>query len=340
MISVCEKCQRIKLNDEAPWSPRPSPNINARKGGFKAIEECDYCDGTIQEDPEVSSVEDKGRTELGDKVPEKAPAREEAGNGSANKDVVSVPKKARGRPPKVKGEAKPEAGRKEISEVSSEAKEPEIVETQKTLSIAKLDDKKAPIADKHHRALVECKKLMGKSLLEYCFHLREIKEKEYFKFYAESWYEYLSMPEIALDDTRARRLIRLVNVKEAMETQLSRHLNLEEISEARLTRDLLPCIDYDEEKGEIKNPKKVEELLDQARTLGHEDWQAEVSKAKPRVGGKKAKETQIATGALKDDKGNIIGQIVSVRANEENHYVNLRIQNSWIPNGPLKLTIE
>ena len=339
MISVCEKCQRIKLNDEAPWSPRPSPGINAKKGGFKAVEECDYCDGTIQEDPGTVG-EDRAAPAVGDKLPEKAPATEAPRDAIATKDVEVVPKKARGRPPKAKGEAKPEAGRKEVSEVSSKAKEPEIVSEQQELSIAKLDDKKAPIADRHHRALVECKKLMGKSLLEYCFHLREIKEKEYFKFYAESWYEYLSMPEIALDDTRARRLIRLVNVKEAMETQLSRHLNLEEISEARLTRDLLPCIDYDEEKGEIKNPKKVEELIDQARTLGHEDWQAEVSKAKPRVGGKKAQETQIATGALKDDKGNIIGQVVSVRANEENHYINIRIQNSWIPDGPLKLTIE
>jgi len=336
MISVCQKCLRIKVNDSAPWSPRPSPQINVKKGGFITVEECDYCDGTIQEEPGTVSGPER-RSEVPKKV-DPTPKKENTENGKGSAKVEEALKKPRGRPKKSQTTKESNEERKEVHTVP--AAETKVKEVQKTLDIAKLDERQAPIADKHHRALVECKKLMGKSLLEFCYHLREIKEKEYYKFYADGWYEYLSTPEIALDVTRATRLIELLDVKEAMERQLKRNLNLEEIAESRLTRDLLPCVDYDKKTKEIKNPQKVEELLDQARTLGHEDWQAEVAKAKPRVGGKKAKETRIATGPLKNGKGDIIGQVVSVRANDENHYVSLRIDNSWIPDGPLVLKIE
>jgi hypothetical protein len=299
---------------------------------LEPVEECDYCDGTIQENPGVV-VEEKGRTGTGNKVPEKADTTETTGDERKSQGVETVSKKDRVQSPKDKGEGKPEAGRKEVSTVP-------VQEEQTTLPTAKANEKLATLADKHHQALVQCKKLMGQSMLEFCRHLREIKDKELFKFYAESWYEYLSMPEIALDDTRARRLIRLINVKEAMEKQLGRNINIEEIAEARLTRDLLPCIQYDEETGEVKNVKAAETLLDQARTLGHEDWQAEVEKKKPKIAGKKASEVLIEAGPVTDEKGNIIGQLISVGANEENHYLRIRIANENIPQGALIVKIK
>ena len=326
MIKVCQKCMRVKLNDDAPWSPRPAPQVeNLPKNKLEAVEECDYCDGTIQANPGKGSV---GPAVL-EPVPEKVDSKSETkdkGNEDSDQESGEGTKESPS-----KGKLHKEG--RQVSTVRPEAPK----EEQKKLP----DEKLAVIADKHHQALVECKKLMGQSMMEFCKHLREIKDKELFRFYAQSWYEYLSMPEIGLDDTRARRLIRLINVKDAMEKQLGTDVNFDEISEARLTRDLLPCIQYNEETGEIKNIKVAETLIDQARSLGHEDWQAEVEKKKPRVGGKKACEVLIeAPSVITNEKGSPIGQLVSVSANDENHYLKIRIANENIPDGTLTIKIK
>jgi len=324
MIKVCQKCMRVKLNDDAPWSPRPAPQVeNLPKNKLEAVEECDYCDGTIQASP--------GR--VGVPVPKQVPEKVDSNPKTEDKEY-----KEGNRNSKEGTEASPPKGKeanKERSEISKVPKE--APEEQKKLP----DEKLAIIANKHHQALVQCKKLMGQSMMEFCKHLREIKDKELFRFYAGSWYEYLSMPEIGLDDTRARRLIRLINVKDAMEKQLGTEVNFDEIAEARLTRDILPCVQYNEETGEIKNIKTAETLLDQARSLGHEDWQAEVEKKKPRVGGKKACEVLIeAPCMVTNEKGSPIGQLVSVSANDENHYLKIRIANENIPDGTLTIKIK
>ena len=326
MIKVCQKCMRVKLNDEAPWSPRPTPTVqNLDKSKLEVVEECDYCDGTIQANPGrvgtgVASIE-----QVPEKVDSKPKTKDKGGEGVDKKGATGTKES----PSKGKEVVKE---RSEISKVQKEVPK----EAQKSLP----DEKLAVLADKHHQALVQCKKLMGQSLIEFCKHLREIQEKDLFRFYAQSWYEYLARPEVGLDDTRARRLIRLINVKDAMEKQLGSDMNFDEIAEARLTRDLLPCIQYDEEKGEVKNIKVAETLLDQARTLGHEDWQAEVEKKKPRVGGKKAIEVQIeAPQVVTNAAGTPIGQLVSVKANDENHFLKIRIANENIPDGPLVIKI-
>jgi hypothetical protein len=390
MIKVCEKCMRIKLNDNAPWSPRPSPQVSSMpKNKFETVEECDYCDGTIQEAPgkkhkETEEIEETERKEdtkgsEGNIEPNKEVGRnrqdDTTGSKENNESSGVLPKK-RGRPKgsrkKVDDESKraesgkdenppsnegndgersegngvEESGSPEAPEsddqghkgVESENEEKEVIQGK---IINNSEDQLATLANRHHQALVQCKKLMGQSMLEFCIHLREIKSKELFRFYANSWYEYLSMPEVGLDDTRARRLIRLINVKDAMEKQLDRPVNFDEISEARLTRDLLPCIQYDEDTGKIKNIKSAEELLDQARNLGHEDWQAEVEKKKPRVAGKKASEVLIeAPAPVMDNNGNPIGHLISVSANEENHYLRIRIANENISDGPLIIKVK
>ena len=324
MIKVCQKCMRVKLDDSAPWSPRPAPQVeNLPKNKVELVEECDYCDGTIQANP--GKVGTPVLIEVPEKVDIKAKGKDK-GNTDRNTDVKEGASK--GDP---KGKETPKE-RREVLKVSKEAPK----EEQRSLP----DEKLATIADKHHQALVQCKKLMGRALIEFCIHLREIREKDLFRFYADSWYEYLSMPEIGLDDTRARRLIRLINVKDAMEKQLGTKVNFDEIAEARLTRDLIPCIQYDEEKGEVKNIKVAETLLDQARSLGHEDWQAEVEKKKPRVAGKKATEVMIeAPCMITNAAGTPIGQVVSVKANDENHYLKIRIGNENISDRPLIIKI-
>jgi len=350
MIKVCQKCLRIKLNDTAPWSPRPSPQAASMpKSKLEPVEECDYCDGTIQEEPE-EKVRKTKKEVASDKSGEAERNVGELHNKGNDADVGKPEpdiehdkalKNENEQRPQDAPESNEEPDKVQDTRVEVTIEKPTKIVAHNRKTAATDDEKLAVVANKHHQALVECKKLMGQSMIEFCRHLREIKEKELFRFYANSWYEYLSMPEIGMDDTRARRLIRLINVKDAMEKQLGRDVNFDEIAEARLTRDLLPCINYDEEKGEIKNIKSAEELLDQARTLGHEDWQAEVEKKKPRVAGRKAAEVLIeAPSPVTDDKNNVIGQLVSVSANDENHYLRIRIANENIVDGPLTIRIS
>lgn len=195
-------------------------------------------------------------------------------------------------------------------------------------------------AHENHNALLSAKRLMGQSLLAFCNYLREMKSKEYYLCYADTWYEYLADPDIGIDDTRARRLIRLVTIKEALETSSGNEVDIAEISESRLTRDILPCIKFDEKKGEIKNEEEVKELLDSARSMGNNDWIAEVAKHKPTAGGKKAVEALIADGPVKNPDGDVVGYISSVKANEDCHFLKVKIDNSWIPEGPLVLHIQ
>lgn len=195
-------------------------------------------------------------------------------------------------------------------------------------------------AHEHHQALVAAKRLMGQSLMAFCTHLREMKVHKYYLAHAESWYEYLAQPDVGIDNTRARRLIRLVTVKEALEKGDNQELDISDISEGRLTRGVLPCIKFDEKKGVVKNEEEVKELLDKARSLGHNDWEAEVAKHKPTAGGKKQVEARISDGPIKNPEGTIIGHIISVKANEENHYLHIRINNGDIPDDTLIIHIE
>jgi hypothetical protein len=253
--------------------------------------------------------------------------------GQCGKDIPEEPK------PKKNGTAKkkePEQIPVLVESTPMEEKE-KLNLPKKTLSQSK---EYAKQAHENHQNLQLAKSLMGQALLKFAELLRESYEQEYYKAYSDSWDQYLSTPEISMDSSRARRLIRLSKIRDALEAQTGKPVELEDIAEYRLTRHLLPCVDFDEESGKIKNLDEVHELIEKARSLGHEDFEAEVGdhKTKSVQGG--LMEKRIQEGNIKDVDGNIIGKITSVYANEKNHYVKLRIDNAYIPDGKLTVIIE
>lgn len=198
-----------------------------------------------------------------------------------------------------------------------------------------MDEKLGAVAHEHHQALIACRKMMGRALIEFATHLKVIRDQELWRFYdVESWKEYLAMSDVDIDDSRSRRLIQLVETKEQLEKQLGHPVDIEGIPEYRLTRGLLPCIEVDKETGEIKNVEVAEELIAQARTLGCNDWAAEVEEKKSSGGGggqRAIPELLLkANTNLLDEEGNVIGVIVTARADENNHTLKIKIGNGYI----------
>jgi hypothetical protein len=222
------------------------------------------------------------------------------------------------------GEAPPQ----EQEEVGEVEEQNEVVQVEASEAS---DEKK--LAHNNHQTLVQCKRLMGEALLRFADALRESREKGYYRFYNESWKAYLSDPDIGVDDSRARRLIKLSKVKAVIEQQLGREVNFNEISEGRLCRNILPCIKLNEKIPEIENAEDVEGLLEKARTLGHDDFEAEIADYKTSQGGggdAPPVEKRIAEGPIQNEDGDTIGRITAVYANDKTHYLKVRIDNAYI----------
>ena len=118
----------------------------------------------------------------------------------------------------------------EAAVIEVEAKDPDEIMTVKEMAF------------ENHQCIIKTKKLMGEALLTFAGYLKDAKDNNYYgELGYESWNLYLSDPDIGIDGSRARRLIRLVNIKNALEAS-GAQVDFNEISEGRLTRLLLPCV--------------------------------------------------------------------------------------------------
>ena len=275
-ISLCAKCNRVKINDQE-WSEFPSKKITKDTKNVTVEDSCAYCLA-----------------------------------------VANIP-------------AKPVDNKEDITQV-------DIVQEFKPNKVKDAPEE----AHKNHSHIVVCKRLMGEALMDFADALNESKTNGYFKFYNESWEAYLSDADIGIDDSRARRLMLLSKSRAAMEKQLGRTVDFNEISEGRLCRELLHCIDYDKTTDTVKNIDDVEDLIDKARALGHEDFKAECDLYKSKKGDKnrdEPPEKRISEGPVNDAEGNVIGYISSCYANSRFHNLRIRIDNAHIPDDDLTIVI-
>lgn len=354
-LQACSKCLRIKYGGK--WSPNPSSQMKLGRKDVEYFDGCPLCLGETQcedpkDDPEDSGTDSSVDVRPGaQEEPKEADVQEEAGppeGGGTKKDdsgqaetttparttePSDTPK------PRKPGRLEREAQRREAKYRAERCEKPETDRPHFTKSIvpsADLDEALGQVAHEHHQALVQCRKIMGQALLEFCSHLKAIRDQELYKFYAhDTFKEYLATPEVDIDDSRARRLIQLIETKDRLEKQLGHTVDIEGIPEYRLTRGLLPCLDVDRKTGEIKNIEVAEELIEQARTLGCNDWSAEVERKKldrPGGGGKRPIPELLieANAMLVNAENNPIGVVVTARADETHHTLKIKIDNGYI----------
>jgi len=349
---------RIRMNASSTWSVNPSSQMKLGRKDVEYIDGCPLCNGEPQSSQEPSDgakttgASGSGNVRAGaqEKTQEDAVQEKERSSVRITTKVDDCPQ-AEGsqddrapKPTSDKATRKPgrlerEAERREAKYKEKKAEPCEAPADPKTqgslMPHPDEDEKMGIVAYQHHQALVACRKMMGKALIEFSVHLREMRDRELWKVYgSESWAEYLAQPEISMDRTQADRLVKLVNVKDQLERQLGKKLDLEGIDEYKLTRGVVQCLEVDKETGEIKNIEVAEELIEKARTLGGNDWAQVVEENKVRGGGgakSPPPELMIAPNTLLlDAEGNTIGVVVTSRANDVNHTLKIKIDNAYI----------
>jgi len=197
------------------------------------------------------------------------------------------------------------------------------------------------LAHENHNIIIACKKMMGAALIEFSNALRSSKENEYYKLYNESWEAYLASSELGIDRSRASRLIRLSMFCEAYKKKNGELPEIDDIAEGRICRLLLPSIDMDDKNIEIKNIDAADDLIEKARTLGHDDFAAECDehRNKERTSDEPPAEKRITEGPVHNAQGEIIGTITSVYANQRGHTLKMKIDNESILDESMTIVI-
>lgn len=346
-LKACSKCLRI--NTGSGWTPNPSSQLDRKRKDVDWSDGCPLCADQPQEPangaqriqpdaagdagalPEAPAQGGQGSEKSEGRKLAPAGDRPEAQGASGDGTPAGRPRRG--------GRLEREAERREAKAkrgpdcAANLAERPQPVKP--LMPGADMDEKLGAVAHEHHQALIACRKMMGRALIEFATHLKAIRDQELWRFYdVESWKEYLAMSDVDIDDSRSRRLIQLVETKEKLEKQLGHPVDIEGIPEYRLTRGLLPCIEVDKETGEIKNVEVAEELIAQARTLGCNDWAAEVEERKSTGGGGGPRAIpelilQANTNLL-NENGEVVGVVVTARADENNHTLKIKIGNGYI----------
>jgi len=202
----------------------------------------------------------------------------------------------------------------------------------------------AVMATENHKKIVACKKMMGKALLTLGTALQESYSNRYWKINHDSWEEYLATDEVGLRRDRASQLMKLSRSHRQLEADLKREVSIEEIAEGR-HRLILPCI-IENEDGTIKDAEGIADLLEKAKTLGGQDFEAEVDEYRKssgiskQQGGRKPQECMISSGGpVNDAKGNRIGKVHKAYANEKVHIITVYLGNEHITDDGIHFVI-
>lgn len=198
----------------------------------------------------------------------------------------------------------------------------------------------ATIATDNTIALETCMKTHIDEFKRMCFLLKECKDNKYYKLGCDSWAEYVA--SIGLTLTKANKMVRFAQVYGAILKQVDdadndppdgkwqwHNTSLDSVDEDRLLNDWLPCVRYDKNTGVIEDIEKAVELLGQAKTLSHSDFQA-VKEQYKQVEQHPEVQPVLSEGPVLDENKNVIGNYRTTKATGKQHHFTMSILDEYI----------
>ena len=194
------------------------------------------------------------------------------------------------------------------------------------------EEQKAKLAEPAHKneeRIRSVKDVMSQTFWELGDALLENKDLGYWQVNHETWKSFLASPEIDIQSSTARRLIRLLIVRKSLEAQKA-DADWEGLSETKLTRHWLPCVKVDMKYRVVKNKDEAIELLNALKTLSLTDF-------KNMIHDKKVEQTpdedkvapKIQEGPVWVN-GVMAGYVKRIKADKEYHYFSMKIENEFV----------
>jgi len=153
------------------------------------------------------------------------------------------------------------------------------------------------------------------------------RDKKLWQVQHDTWTGFLASPDIGIEDTTARRLVRLTIARTAIDKGTP-GVNWEGISATRLMRVWLPCVKMDEKYRVVTNVKEALDLLEAVRSLSLGDF-AELLRQKKieRTTDKPESPFKKDMIVFGPDGKNAIGSVSGCRATTTAQYVTIRIDH-------------
>ena len=184
-------------------------------------------------------------------------------------------------------------------------------------------------AYENHQNILKCTEIINKGYIALSKLLQEHKNRKYYLIQNESWDEYLG--EIKIEASRARRLLQANRLMLEIQERTGTEPDFSDISESRLTRDIIPIIKR--KNGKIQNFKEVLEILDDAKELSRTDLMIKISQTKQDITERKRIVVKVDIGSLIDIADSYIGEVYESSADEKYHYLKLKIRNDAFNTG-------
>ena len=165
------------------------------------------------------------------------------------------------------------------------------------------------------------------------------RDKRLWEVNHSTWTGFLASPEIGIEDTTARRLVRLTIARTSIDKGTP-GVNWEGISATRLMRAWLPCVKMDEKYRVVTNVKEALELLEAVRSLSLGDF-SELLRQKKLERVKDTPDPVFAKDMIVfgEDGKNAIGAVSGVRATTTAQYVTIRLDHAYAKL-PIKMEIK
>jgi len=185
-------------------------------------------------------------------------------------------------------------------------------------------------AHKNEEAIKKVRQMGDDAVWRLSELLLHCKDMKFWCVNYDTWTEFLANPDIGIDDSYARRLVRLVIVRKSLEAQ-KLEVDWSGISATRLTRDWLPCVRVDEKHRVVLNALEALEILEWAKSLSLGDFKVRVSGMKIKKSDVGYVEPKFVRDMLVFVPGTktVIGSVRTCRANSMAQYVTIRIDNDY-----------